>query len=503
MNTATHGLAPTAATRNTSLHRAAAMLLACASPLTRGLCCAAAALLATAAVLLATIAPHPERGALAVVVFTACAIAVPWSFWFPRLLLLRLEARASRMPALAATIPTALALLLVATVIVPAAALVLLAGTEPVFTVSVLVLAAMAGLLLAMLPSWCYLALCFAPLVLAVPLLLARRFLGPDALHPGIAAAFDPRQLPWFAASLSLLAIWRWRAIVRDAGAPPASPWRQPVFLKARGTQLWGGSGLMDANQWQAAMPDWLWPAGQTGRADARARPVEAIRVLLGTPFAPLTRNQVLLQLGFVAIAVLVFVIALTGDPGSEQIRSLINGGVGGGLAGGGTVMVGMYGWRLDVLRRRAAGEMVELALLPGWGDAAQVRRSLLVAVATPLAQAGALGAAVLTAFGMAAGIEPAGLAWLLVAVVGLGLLAAFACLRPLAGQAMLSTSMVALMFAAMVMLMATTAVATRPDWHGAEAWLAAGWLLVYMACGTGLAMSWRRFRARPHPFVQ
>jgi thiosulfate reductase cytochrome b subunit len=103
----------------------------------------------------------------------------------------------------------------------------------------------------------------------------------------------------------------------------------------------------------------------------------------------------------------------------------------------------------------------------------------------------------------MAAGIEPAGLAWLLVAVVGLGLLAAFACLRPLAGQAMLSTSMVALMFAAMVMLMATTAVATRPDWHGAEAWLAAGWLLVYMACGTGLAMSWRRFRARPHPFVQ
>src|SRR3546814_8105090 len=61
-----------------------------------------------------------------------------------------------------------------------------------------------------------------------------------------------------------------------------------------------------------------------------------------------------------------------------------------------------------------------------------------------------------------------AGMAWLLVAVVGLCLLAMLACLRPLSGQAMLPLWMFALIAVAMAMLMATTLVATRPDWSAA-----------------------------------
>src|SRR3546814_3557184 len=62
---------------------------------------------------------------------------------------------------------------------------------------------------------------------------------------------------------------------------------------------------------------------------------------------------------------------------------------------------------------------------------------------------------------------------------------------------------MFALIAVAMAMLMATTLVATRPDWSAAAAdWLAGGWLALYLACSIGLAQAWRRYRARAHPFV-
>src|SRR3546814_21151982 len=62
---------------------------------------------------------------------------------------------------------------------------------------------------------------------------------------------------------------------------------------------------------------------------------------------------------------------------------------------------------------------------------------------------------------------------------------------------------MFALIAVAMAMLMATTLVATRPDWPAAAAiWLAGGWLALYLACSIGLAQAWRRYRARAHPIV-
>src|SRR3546814_13141712 len=82
-----------------------------------------------------------------------------------------------------------------------------------------------------------------------------------------------------------------------------------------------------------------------------------------------------------------------------------------------------MYGWRLEQLRRRPAGEMAEFALLPGWGDAAQARRTLLLAIARPMALAAIWATAILAALCVAIGVGIAGMAWLLVAVVGLCLL--------------------------------------------------------------------------------
>src|SRR3546814_1972647 len=87
-------------------------------------------------------APRPERGAIGAVTLVSFAITAPWAVWCSRLLLLRMEAQAWRMSALPAAIPVALLHVLLATVAVPATLLVLLAGAEPLFAASCLLLAA-------------------------------------------------------------------------------------------------------------------------------------------------------------------------------------------------------------------------------------------------------------------------------------------------------------------------------------------------------------------------
>src|SRR5690606_38890950 len=99
------------------------------------------------------------------------------------LLLLRMEARAWRMPVLPAAVPVAISHLLLATVALPAVLLVLLAGVEPVLAVSSLLLAATAAQLFAMLPRWCYLAACFAPFAWVVLGSFATRIWGADILR--------------------------------------------------------------------------------------------------------------------------------------------------------------------------------------------------------------------------------------------------------------------------------------------------------------------------------
>ena len=205
--------------------------------------------------------------------------------------------------------------------------------------------------------------------------------------------------------------------------------------------------------------------------------------------------------MGVLAMAALALMAST--DLDHEKLRSVMNGGLAGGLGGGGLVLVSMYGWRLEQLRRRPAAEMAEFGLLPGWGDAAQARRTLLFAAARPIAHAALWATVILAALCMVLGVGITGMAWLLVAVIGMCLLAMLACLRPLSGQAMLPAWIFVLIAVAMAMLVATTLVVTRPDWSAAIAeWLAGGWLALYLACGIGLAQAWRRYRARPHPFV-
>ena len=485
-----------------SVQRSLAMLRACAPrPAVRVVCVVAMALLVAGAVLITVYASHPGRGAIGAVTLVSFAVGAPWAVWCARLLLLRMEAQAWRMPALTAAIPVALLHVLLATVAVPVALLVLLAGADPLFAASCLMLAAMAALFAAMLPRWFYLAACFVPLAWLVLSSFAIRFWGLDALKVDVSTWFASWQLPWLAMLATLAAAWRWRAIVGDAGTS-RSPWRQPTVLASQAGASSGGADMTDPNQWQAWMLDWLWPAGQARHAGPES-PQRAMRTILGTPFAPLTRSQVATQSGVVVLALAALALMVTTDLDHEKLRSVLSGGLAGGLGGGGMVLVGMYGWRLEQLRRRPAAEMTEFALLPGWGDAAQARRTLLLAAVRPMAHAALWATAVLAVLCAVLGVGIAGMVWLLVAVIGMCLLAMLACLRPLSGQAMLPPWMFALVAVALSLLVATTLVATRPDWSAAIAdWLAGGWVAFYLACGIGLAHARRRYRARPHPFV-
>lgn len=486
----------------TSLQRTVALLRASSPhPAVRLACMTAMVGLLACAVLAAAYIPQDAHAADTVLVLVSMTVAVPWGLWFSRLLLLRLEARAWRMPALPAAIPVAISHLLLASVVLPAVLLALLAGVGPLLpAVSSLLLAATAALLLAMLPRWFYLAACFAPLAWVVLGSFATRIWGSGILRVDFAATFASWQLPWMAVLASLAASWRWRAIVHGGDMRTASAWRVPTVLTSQSTASWGNAANMDANQWQAQMPDWLWPAGRVDQA-GRARPLRAMRAILGTPFAPLSRAQVAVQAGFVLLSLLALVLLATGDTDQAQLRSLVRGGVSGALGGGGLVLVSLYGWRLDLLRRRPAAEMAELALLPGWENARHARRTLLVAVSRPLLLAAGLAVGILMPICILGGVGAGGMAWLLAAIVGLCLLAALSCLRPLSGKPMVSAWMLVLMGLVMVMVVATS-LAIQPG-ESASGWLAGGWGVVYLACGIGMAASWRRFQARPHPFLQ
>lgn len=476
-----------AAAPRSSASLAALLLARCAAAWARGVSLLMAVPLGTIAAVLAA-RGKPEAALLP----AAFAVAALWAMWFSRLLLLHIEARQSRVPGLARAIGTTLAGAGLATVALPAVALAW-AGATPVLALSALAVAALGGLLFALLPAVLYLLLCFAPLLLSLLRMLGER------LPAGVALPHwqpHPEQLPGLALALAVLAAWRWQACLRDAAHGTASTWGQPMIAVQRHAWSWNAMLTGSSEHWRANLPDWLWPAGQAGHSGP-ARPVRAIRSLLGTPFAPLAGRQRLIQFGFGAL-VLVFLIAA---PAHADHRADV-AGLAGGVLGGGAVLVLMYGQRLEALRRRRSGELDELALLPGWSEPARARGLLLRAVAWSPALAALAALAVLLVVTAQAGLDGARLGLLGLAVGGIVLTAALACLRPLAGQCLDGLRM--LLVAGPGLLLAMFSVVFALNMRaGVPLVLVGSWLVAYAALGSALFATWRRFVARPHPFLQ
>jgi hypothetical protein len=437
---------------------------------------------------LATI-DKPER--VSVALFLAgLAVAVLWGIWFSRLVALHAESRQARMPLVDSAIAAAIAFAVLATAVLPGL-LLAFGGIRPGLAVCAMTLAACVGVLMATLPRMVYLLLCFAPLVIGLVAQLV------ELWAPGFAVSLPWRpelaDIGWLVLPAAVLTAWRWRAVVRAAGDPAPSPWWQPVVMVKPGQGA--DNGWFSGGAGSAHMPDWMWPAGQTTGAGPH-NPVRAMRALVGTPFAPLSAVQALVQLG---IGVLAFAYLLLGSLGEDGDTAPLVSGAMGGLA----VLVVMYGQRLDAMYRKRSAELDELALLPGFGDAQQQRACLARAVSWSPAGAVVAVLVLLLAMAAALGMDLRGQVLMLMAVLGVALMMAIACLRPLAGLRLDAWRMLLLAGPGLLLAMITMLYAAQAEAFGRAAQiLAVLWVISYVVGGLALASTLRRFRARPHPFL-
>ncbi|KGM56715.1 hypothetical protein N799_02145 [Lysobacter arseniciresistens ZS79] len=468
---------------------AAALLGSCASRSMRVLAVAlAVAFGALSALALATI----DNGEwLSVTLFlSGLAVSALWGIWLARLVLLHTEARQSRTPGVEMAIGGTVSLAFLATVLLPSL-LLAAGGIDFALSVCALALAAGAGVLVATLPRIFYLLLCLAPLLLGLLYSLAERLLPAGALElPPMRTEY----ITWAVLPVLALAGWRWFKVARQAPDDARSVWWQPAVTANPRTG--GGFDWLSGDASSAQLPDWLWPAGQTFGAGP-ARPVRAMRALMGTPFAPLSGGQLVVQLGIGVVVIAYFLLQMDGDP--HDASTLV-----GGAAGGAAVMVVMYAQRLEAIYRKPGTELDELALLPGLGDMPLRRTRLLSAVARAPAIAMAMVLVLLLGLGLAIGLEPRLLALVVMAGVGVVLTTALSCLRPLAGLPMNGWRM--LLLAAPVLLLAmgtiTYATAVKAPGPTTPLVLALTWLAAYALLGLAIAAAWRRLNNRPHPFL-
>lgn len=448
-----------------------------------------AAALGGGAVLVLWLGEDPRMRDLGLLL-AAAAVALVSAVWFSRLLLLQVEARQSRLPGLEAELAGAGALAFVLGVVAPTLVLAVL-GVPQGRAICVLSSAACAGVLLMLLPRIWYLVLCLVPVLLMFLATLLELVLpegaGLGAWRPSFADAV------WMLPVLLAVTGWRWHRIV-TRGVDHVSPWWQPGVLS--GAKPGADWGWYSGGKLTAQMPDVFWPAGKTDGAGP-ADPVRSMRALLGTPFAPLSRAQLAVQGGLMALVCGYVAAAALLDGGDPSMLA------GAGI-GGAAVMVVMFGQRLEALYSRRSTELDELALLPGLGAAAMQRRSLLRAVLLPPAVVAVVLLVLLAGVTMLAGLSAAVAGLLALSATGVILVTVLACLRPIAGLPMngwrllLVAGPVALL--ALVGTVYATAVRTEP---GAGLLLTAGaWITAFAILGTMTASTLRRFRRRPHPFL-
>lgn len=458
------------------------------------------------AVLVRFAIPDPEVATRVALIVAAAAVCSFWAGWVPRLLLLRIDGAEGCIPGVAHAACRALAFTAVATVLLPAGLLVA-AGAEPVLAFAALVAAAAAAMLLAMLPAWIWLAACFLPLAAMLLHVVVVRLPIAPGLQIDAGRLFQPPWLCVAAAGLLVLAAWRWTAVVRDPARSGRGLWGMPAVLANR-SGAWGSGWMVES---AGQLPEWFWPSGQTAGAGP-ANAVRTIRVILGTPFAPLTRRQWLFQWGVGGIALVVIALHLmpagqgSGSTGAMSgfMKGFVEGGLAGGVLGGAAVLIGMFGTRLDKMVRKPSGEISELALLPGL-DGPGATASLLRAVFGMPVKSLLAGTVILLAFMAGAGVDTSGLAWTAGACAGIGLLTAQVCLRPLAGLPMLRWWGYLQLGFALLLVLATIslAISGRSSLPALAGLLAVLWMAVLVSSGLQVAQAWRRIKARPHPFVR
>lgn len=471
--------------------RALAILGAAAGPAARITSTAIYLLFLGGGITVWQIARIPQKGALAIVLLGAIGAAVIWALWFSRVAAVQIAGRSLRMPRIDANTGWALALAFVLTVLLPAA-LAGWAGVDPRIAYGGVIAGALAGALLMLLPGMVVVgAMTVAGWSVMVVAVLPIEWERITSLQVDADLFY---RLPWLAAGLAVAAVWSWGVALGERAGSKTGMGRSTV----RG--LAAGAESPEHHSAHIELPDWVWPAGQI-EPQGPARPVRAMGAWLGTPFASLSRSQLLIQLGAAGlIVVLIVACQLRDDALGLPIMTVL-------LATGVVMTVLQSGVRLDTVRRQRSAQWSELALLPGWGNAAMARVTLLRAVAAPTtAMAGGL---LVLLLGLVAwrGGGFVGALLVTLAMCAVWLASLVTCLRPLAGKRLGSLWMIALCLTGIGVPMLTmfaglSSERLQMNGLGWFAFGSAGCLAVAFLSISGVA-SWRQFQAQPHPFVE
>lgn len=428
------------------------------------------------------LAHHGQNDGLAAAMFFAFGAALLWTTVTERGLRLMLDVRELRMPSIASAMAAVLSMLFIISVVMPAALLGLYRGDFILFS-ALLSGAALAGVLWMLLPS--AMAIWLYP---AVFLFHLDRLIPRPRPHDPYDAAFV-----WMLVMLlALLVFWRWQRLLGQERVPgvvgllPLQSQSDPRINNPGARQTDVISGLASVNG--------LGPH----------RPVPAMGSFLGAPFSlPDWRQRGKgfgVWLAYMSILILVLVVfshTLKDEQAWFPWLALIAGSA---------VLATVIQTELRALYQRRDGAMIELALLPGWGDARRARRILLAVVLQPLVVVMLSVSLLMAALAFGQGLLGKTLVETIIACIALGVASAsvVSCLRALAGLPRASNWTVALYWIAL----AYTLMALMPLVYGNPLFDSLLWQivivwLVVIALMVLLALhAYRRFIERPHPFL-
>lgn len=453
---------------------------------------------------------HAPRWWLASTAIYCLGAIYAWAFWLSSSLLLAIDARKLRLPGMQHAAHASLLLYGLLTVALPAFVLGVL-GADASVVALLAALAAAGGLAFVLLPRWCAVVCGFLPALSTS----ARQFF---QLPPWS----DPRWLLWGSLTLAALLIvdvLRWRRLLHndtDNELGFGSGSAMVMQFRRRGAMNnWSGLQQMDSGQLIRQRPDWMQPRADLRRTGPQFT-VRTLRVALGGRYMPKTPVGHLRAAAPVLLPILLMIplmaLMSVANHHDGTTRSIL---IGAGAGLGWTVMFGglMFTAMTTVLVRqrwkRSNAELPLLALLPGLGDARQMRRDLLRAVLTLPAVVQTLLLVVVLAIAAVAHLD--GLATLLLALPQLAALGATVSqvLCTFGGRGLPTVAEWLIYTPILVLFLLSTIIpATTLDehpWSGAtlaESWLLAGWAVMAVVLLWVGRRGWRGLQAQPHPFM-
>lgn len=432
---------------------------------------------------------------------TAFIDCLLWAGVLSQSLLLARDAHHLRLPALGREVIASLALYALLTIVLPALLLAGLGGNAAVALAEIGMGAAL-GMAYATLPPYLGICVCFAPML--------RDQAGSWLPMP---TASPDRFLAWAAPCTVLL--WLliggfWRSAVRhDFGLSGA---RRPILLNLR-TMAWYGRSRGNSLELQQIRRRWRWaqPIADLRHCGPN-HPICSLRLAMGGWSMPQTSVSRWRQLGLVLAGMLLptLVIAVV-SRGDGVMRGIFGNAnvLAFGLCIVGAVMALIQVQTLQRRWSRHNAELPLLALLPGLGSIARIKRELLLANLLPTLGIQAL--LMLAMLGLAAGMRlDAGsdIVLLLGQLTGMGMLVALG-LAALGGACVRNGWLTVLVICGYLLVNASCVLAlplfdgVTLMRHPAVAWIAAvlwaGYSVPLLRIGQN---GWRAYQRRSHPFL-